>query len=144
MSNTALPTDTKSAGETSKGNILLIDDDKFLLDMYTMKFIQQGYTAHGCLSVIEGIDVLRKGFEADAVIFDLIMPEKDGFALLEMIRDEKLTQSAVKIALTNQSDEADQNHAKELGADACYVKAVLIPSEVVNMVGGEIAKRKAK
>jgi CheY-like chemotaxis protein len=128
----------------SKGNVLLIDDDKFLLDMYTMKFSQQGYTAHGCLSVADGLDSLRKGFAADAIVFDLIMPERDGFALLEALQTEKLGTDAVKIALTNQSSEADQNHAKELGANACYVKASMIPSEVVNMVGAEIAGRKTK
>lgn len=133
----------KPQGE-SKGSVLLIDDDRFLLDMYTMKFVQGGYATHGCLSVAEGIDILRKGYDADAIVFDLIMPERDGFALLEALRSEKLGASAVKIALTNQSDESDQNHAKELGADACYVKASMIPSEVVNMVGAEIAKRKGK
>ena len=122
----------------------MVDDDKFLLDMYTMKFIQQGYTSHGCLSVTEALDLLHKGFAADAVVFDLIMPERDGFAFLEAIRDEKLVPNAVKIALTNQSDESDQSHAMQLGADRCCVKATMIPSEVVNMVGEEIAKRKGK
>jgi DNA-binding response OmpR family regulator len=128
----------------SKGSVLLIDDDKFLLDMYTMKFTQEGYAVHGCLSVKDGLDTLRKGFAADAVVFDLIMPEYDGFSLLETIRAEKLVPNAVKIALTNQSDEADQARAKELGADSCCVKASMIPSEVVNMVGKEIAGRKGK
>jgi CheY-like chemotaxis protein len=127
----------------SKGNILLVDDDKFLLDMYTMKFASEGYTAHGCISVSEGLNLLQKGFAADAIVFDLIMPEKDGFALLQSIRDQKLAPDAVKIALTNQSDENDQNQAKALGADACYVKATMIPSEVVNMVSAEIAKRRS-
>ena len=130
--------------DNSKGKVLLIDDDKFLLDMYTMKFTQQGYVTHGCLSVADGIDTLKKGFEPDAVVFDLIMPERDGFALLESLRSENLGTNAVKIALTNQSDESDQSHAKDLGADLCVVKASMIPSEVVNMVGTEITKRKGR
>jgi CheY-like chemotaxis protein len=137
-------TQQQTTSVSSNGSVLLVDDDKFLLDMYTMKFIQHGYTAHGCLSVGDAIDTLRKGYAADAVVFDLIMPEKDGFMFLQTMRDEKLAPGAVKIALTNQSDEADQTHAKELGADACCVKAVMIPSEVVNMVTAEIAKRKQK
>ena len=135
-------TKTTNAPSTSKGNVLLVDDDKFLLDMYTMKFTSEGYTTHGCISVTDGLNLLVKGFQADAIVFDLIMPEKDGFALLQSLHDQKLAPNAVKIALTNQSDEADQNHAKSLGADACYVKATMIPSEVVNMVSIEIAKRK--
>ena len=133
---------TDASGGASKGNILLVDDDKFLLDMYAMKFTQEGYTAHGCLSVADGLDTLHKGFAADVILFDLIMPERDGFAFLEAMRSEKLVPDAIKIALTNQGDESDQTHAKDLGADACFVKASMIPSEVVNMVGAEIAKRK--
>jgi two-component system OmpR family response regulator len=135
--------DSTKAAKVSMRNILLVDDDKFLLDMYTMKFATEGYTAHGCISVSEGLSLLQKGFAADAIVFDLIMPEKDGFALLQSLHDMKLVPNAVKIALTNQSDESDQNHAKALGADACYVKATMIPSEVVNMVSAEIAKRKS-
>lgn len=127
---------------TNKGNVLLVDDDKFLLDMYAMKFTQSGYTAHGCLSVTEGLEILHKGFLAHVILFDLIMPERDGFALLEALRVEKLALDALKIALTNQNDETDQLHAKELGADACYVKASMIPSEVVKMVGEAMAKKK--
>ena len=126
----------------SKGNVLLVDDDKFLLDMYAMKFSHEGYTVHGCISVADGLDALSKGFLADAIVFDLIMPEKDGFALLSDLRDRKLGGSAFKVALTNQSGEDDQSHAKDLGADMCLVKATMIPSEVVNIVGAEILKRK--
>ena len=34
----------------SKGSVLLVDDDKFLLDMYAMKFSQAGYVTHASLS----------------------------------------------------------------------------------------------
>lgn len=129
--------------EKSKGNVLLVDDDKFLLNMYTMKFTQQGFNAHGCLSVNEALDILRKGFDAEAIVFDLIMPEHDGFSLLQSLSAEKLGVRAVKIALTNQGDESDQNHAKDLGADLCLVKATMIPSEVVNTVGEAMKKHKS-
>ncbi len=125
-----------------KGNVLLVDDDKFLLDMYALKFTHEGYDVHACLSVADGVDVLSKGFAAEAILFDIIMPEQDGFAFLEIMKAQKLGEGAIKIALTNQSSESDQTHAHDLGADLCLVKASMIPSEVVNTVGGEIAKRK--
>lgn len=129
---------------SSKGNVLLVDDDKFLLDMYAMKFTHESYTVHGCISVSDGLDALSKGFQADAIVFDLIMPERDGFALLAEMRSRKLGTNAFKVALTNQSGEEDQSHAKELGADMCLVKATMIPSEVVNIVGAEILKRRTQ
>jgi two-component system alkaline phosphatase synthesis response regulator PhoP len=123
--------------------VVLVDDDRFLVDMYSMKFTQMGYMVHGCLSVKEALDVLRAGFQAEAILFDLIMPERDGFSFLEALGKEHLGEKAVKIALTNQSQDADKKRAVELGADTFIVKSMMIPSEVVNMVGEAISQHKS-
>lgn len=111
--------------------VLLVDDDKFLLDMYSMKFTKEGFAVQAALSVSAAIEVLRGGFAADAVLFDITMPERDGYALLIALRDEHLAPSAKKIALTNQGTDAEKAKAIELGADLYLVKASMIPSEVV-------------
>lgn len=129
--------------EAQTGSILLVDDDKFLLDMYAMKFTQRGYTVHASPSAKDAIAVLEQGFAADVVLFDLIMPEFDGFQLLEKMRDGKLAEKAIKIALTNQSTDAEREKTKELGADHFIVKATMIPSEVVNTVDAVLKKGKA-
>ncbi len=126
--------------ENTRRSILLIDDDKFLLDMYSMKFIQQGYKVQACLSVADALQVLRGGYDPEAIVFDLVMPERDGFSFLQTVHDEHLVPHAVKIALSNQSDDAEK--AKELGADSYIVKASMIPSEVVNTVSEQIQTRK--
>lgn len=126
----------------NKPSVLLVDDDKFLLDMYAMKFTQAGYNAHASLSVRNALDTLRGGFAADAVVFDLIMPQEDGFFLLDTIRTEKLAQHASLIALSNQSNEADKKKAMDLGATDFIVKASMIPSEVVDAVGEDIKKKR--
>ena len=77
------------------------------------------------------------------ILFDLTMPELDGFTFLKMLSDEHLGQVALKIALTNQSDNVEKNKAAELGATLYIVKASMIPSEVVNTVGVELAKLRA-
>ena len=126
----------------SKGKILLLDDDKFLADMYSMKFIQSGYEVTACLSAGEAVTAMQKGLEPDAVLFDIVMPGQDGFAFLESMKQNKLAQHAVKIALTNQSDDSERDKAMQLGADRYIVKASMIPSEVVAAVGEEISKKK--
>ncbi len=125
-----------------KGTILLTDDDKFLLDMYGMKFSQNGYTVETCLSANEALKSLRGGFKPDVILFDLTMPELDGFAFLKALSDEHLAEGVLKIVLTNQSDESEKTKAAELGASKYIVKASMIPSEVVNMVNEELAKHK--
>lgn len=121
--------------ELSKAyKIMLVDDDKFLLDMYALKFTQDGHIVKPCFAVEEALNELREGFDADAVVFDLVMPGKDGFDLLRGIKDGKLAPRARLIALTNQSSPEERKKAEELGANDYIIKATLIPSEVVKAV----------
>ncbi|HEY4521394.1 MAG TPA: response regulator [Candidatus Paceibacterota bacterium] len=133
-------TDTAPAKEAKKGTILLVDDDKFLLDMYAMKFTQAGFAVHAALSSDDALKALRGGLEPIAILFDIIMPEGDGFYLLETIRDEHLGKGAKLVALTNEMNDDEQKRIMDLGASKYIVKATLIPSEVVNSVVEETQK----
>lgn len=134
--------DTADTMNSGKKSVLLVDDDKFLVDIYGMKFSHAGYQVQTCLSVNEALNALRKGFPADAIVFDLIMPENDGFSFLRQIALEHLMPNAMLIVLSNQSDPAEEQRAKELGADCYVVKASKIPAEVVSIVGDMIQKGK--
>lgn len=122
----------------TKNSVLLLDDDKFLLDMYALKFSQAGFGVTPCFSVHEAIQHLQKGLKPDVILFDIAMPGEDGFAFLQQVKDGNLAGSAKMIALTNQSTDADQKHAEELGAHKYVVKASMIPSEVVDVVKKEL------
>jgi CheY-like chemotaxis protein len=124
--------------------VLLVDDDKFLLDMYSLKFTQEGFTVASCFSVREALEALRGGVKPDVILFDITMPGQDGFEFLKSVRDEKLAETSKLIALTNQSNDADRKHAEELGAQKYVVKASMIPSEVVALVKSEIGSPAAK
>lgn len=138
-----LLTGTASNGtdEVSKGKVLLLDDDKFLVDMYSMKFTKAGYTVKACLSADDALQALRDGFHPDAIVFDVIMPGHDGFYFLETLERERINGNAAIVALTNESDDLQKAHAMEKGADRLIVKAMMIPSEVVSAVEEEIAKK---
>lgn len=114
--------------------ILLVDDDRFLIDMYSMKFREHGHDVRSAFGGAEALNQLREGYVPEAIVFDIVMPGVDGFDLLEAIRKERLAPSAVKIALTNQGQESDISRAKELGAVGYIIKASAIPSEVLTQV----------
>jgi CheY-like chemotaxis protein len=128
--------------DATKGNVLFVDDDKFLADMYGMKFKSAGYSVQSCLSVADALSALASGFMPDAVVFDLTMPERDGFSFLDELMSKKLAPNAAFIALTNQSEPSEKAKAESLGVHRYIVKASTIPSEVVQAVGEEIAKKK--
>lgn len=125
----------------ASGKVLFIDDDKFLVEMYSMKFHSLGYDVQTALSVDDGLAILRGGFPADAVLFDIAMGAKDGFAFLAELSKEGLAKAALKVALTNQSDDMERQKAVELGADLYLIKASVIPSEVVNIVAEALSHR---
>lgn len=128
----------------TKPTVMLVDDDKFLLDMYSVKFSQAGFAVLACFSTKEALETLHGGAKPSAVLFDITMPGDDGFVLLETIHKEKLADGAKLIALTNQSSDGDKKHAEELGIDRYVIKATMIPSEVVNMVHEVLGHAAAK
>src|SRR5258708_4820033 len=105
------------AAQAGKNVVLLLYDDKFLLEMYSLKFQHQGYTVQSFLSTNDALAALRAGFTPDVMLFDLVMPEKDGVAFLTDVKNEKLAPKAIKIVLSNQNDDAERKKVIELGAD---------------------------
>ncbi len=118
----------------NKQTLLLVDDDQFLRDMYSVKFREAGFSVEMAESGTEALERLRGDFNPDIILFDVVMPGMDGYAFLEALTEEKLAGSAVKIALSNQGGDADIEKAKALGAKDYIVKANSIPSEVVARV----------
>ena len=114
-----------------KYSVLLVDDDKFLLEMYRKKFEQDGGAVDVALGSEEALSKLRNGAKPDILILDIIMPAMDGLELLSTIRNENLSPNSVVIMLTNESDKAKIEKAKTLGIRGYIVKATSIPSEVV-------------
>lgn len=117
-----------------KYSILLVDDDKFLLDMYSLKFSKNGLAVQTVCGGEAALKMLREGFKPDIMLLDIVMPVMDGLQLLENIRKEKLAEKTVIIMLTNQGNQSDIERAKALGVDGYIVKASTIPSEVLTEV----------
>ena len=114
-----------------KYTVFLVDDDKFLLEMYRKKFEQNGAEVSVALGSEEALTKLREGAKPDILMLDIIMPSMDGLELLSAIRKEKLVPDSVVIMLTNESDKDKIEKAKSLGIKGYIVKATSVPSEVV-------------
>jgi CheY-like chemotaxis protein len=124
-------------------SVLLVDDDKFLLDMYTLKFKESGCTVNAISDPVRALEELRKGLAPDVLLLDIVMPAMTGFEFLEKLRAEKLVPKATVIMLTNQGQKEDVDRATSLGAAGYIIKASSIPSEILKKVV-EIAKAHGK
>ncbi len=130
-----------------KHKILIIDDDEFLLDMYAIKFRQSGFETEACSGAVEALEKIRNGLGAEVVLFDLVMPNMDGFEFLRTLKKENLLEGSKLIVLSNLGQEEDVKKGMALGANDYIVKAYYTPSEVVtkvNSVLGEEEEKKEK
>lgn len=110
--------------------IYLVDDDRFLLDMYAVKFRNAGHEVTAFQNADEALAALRKDPAPDAMLLDVVMPNMTGFEMLATIRSENLASTTKFIVLSNQGQDQDLDKAKELKAAGYIIKASAIPSEV--------------
>lgn len=128
----------------TKTKVLIVDDDKFLLNMYAMKFQKSNYEVSTAGGGSEAITKLKSGYEPDVLILDVIMPGMDGLETLAEIKKQQLAPDAVVIILTNQGEPEDIDKAKHIGIQGYIVKATSIPSEVVEEVTKIVTSAKPK
>jgi DNA-binding response OmpR family regulator len=120
--------------QPAQKKILLIDDDTFLLDMYSLKFTKSGYEVKIANSTDLGLKMLRDGYVPDAMLVDIVMPGMDGLEMVSKVRVEKLVPTTAIIMLTNQGASDDVARAQKMKVDGYIVKATTIPSEVLSEV----------
>lgn len=122
--------------------ILIVDDDKFLLDMYAIKFKEKGFQVIEALGSLDALEKLQGDIKPQIVLLDLVMPTMDGFEFLQKAKTENLAPQAKYIILSNLGQDSDKEKGKQLGADGYIVKASATPSEVVSQVLEFIGKEK--
>jgi len=130
--------------EGDKRKILIVDDDTFLLEMYAFKFSQHNFDVYTALNGLQVIKKLEDGFKPDIILMDIIMPEMDGFEMLEKINNENLSPDSVKIVLSNKSQQSDIDKGNSLGVSGYIIKANSTPSEVIDQVVEILSKKVIK
>jgi CheY-like chemotaxis protein len=131
--------------QDKKYRIILVDDDRFLLDMYSNKFSKAGHEPEVFFNGSDLLERLRDNSapKPDIVVLDIVMPEVNGLQVIETMRKENLAPDSIVIMLTNQASDIDIEKAKKWKVHGYIVKATSIPSEVVDTVL-EIAESNGK
>jgi DNA-binding response OmpR family regulator len=117
--STAAAKPAKSSGG-SKKRILIVEDERPLSHALELKVGHEGFEVQTALT---GADGLREGLTGkyDLILLDLIMPEIDGFGVLQALQEKKVKTPV--IVLSNLGQEEDKTRAKSLGAIDYFVKA---------------------
>ena len=116
-----------------KSKILLVEDDNFLVEMYTTKFELEGFEVISAEDGQKGLDMIKRE-EPDIILLDILMPKMDGFAVLDALKKDKTTVDIPVILLTNLGQKDDVKKGFEKGAVGYLIKAHFMPSEVVDKI----------
>ena len=114
--------------------ILIFEDDKFLTDMYAVKFHEAGFeVAVYSTPSSDPVQIVLKE-KPDIISMDVIMPDMDGFEATMLIKADPRTRDIPLYFLTTLGQQQDIDRGLQLGATEYLVKATLTPSEVVERV----------
>lgn len=102
--------------------VLIAEDDRFLGIAYKAKFTKNGFDVQIATDGVEALNILQT-FTPDAILLDLVMPNKDGFATLEEIRKQEKLKNIPVIVASNLGQKEDLDRAMSLGATDYIIKS---------------------
>lgn len=122
---------TPAASAGKKQRVLIVEDEKPLAHALELKVGHEGLETKVCLTGAEGLKEAQTG-NYDLILLDLIMPELDGFSLLQELQKTKIKTPV--IVLSNLGQEEDRAKAKNFGVVDYFVKANTPILEIVKKV----------
>lgn len=117
----------------NKKKILIIEDERLLLDMYESYFKKAGYEVFATGNGRPGIEIAKEE-KPDIIITDILMPEMDGYEVIKAIRKDSKTKKIPILVFSNLGQKEEINKGLELGADDYVIKTDLTPSELMKKI----------
>ena len=97
--------------------------------IYKTKFEVDGFEVFIADNGATGLELAKK-VKPDIIMLDVILPQLDGFSVLDQIKKDKTTKNIPVIMLTNLGTDEDKKKGEIMGALDYLVKASLTPSQI--------------
>lgn len=116
-------------------NILIVEDDRFIGEMYVRSLQHAGYSVDWMVDGNDGL-VAAQNKEYDVMLLDIMLPEKKGTDILKALRggDKNLIPHTKIIVLTNFDQDAESRVAMEHDVDAYLIKAEITPRKLLEII----------
>ncbi len=115
-------------------NILCIEDDRFIGEMYVRTLERAGYKVDWVVDGNDGL-VTARNKKYDIILLDIMLPERKGNEVLEALRGkEDLIPNTRVIVMTNFQQDDQSRRMLELKVDAYLIKADITPAKLLEVV----------
>jgi DNA-binding response OmpR family regulator len=125
----------------TKKKILIIEDDKFLLKLYSDKLRRAGFEVVESVTGEEALNRISVD-KPDLIILDLILPKKSGFEILTELKFDSKTKNIPVVILTNLGQESDIKKGLEMGAVDYLVKTDFSMNKLPQLIKEKLIKKK--
>lgn len=116
-----------------KKRVLIIEDDKFLGSLLARKLEKEEFTVSLVTNGVEAFDKINESLP-NLILLDLILPNMNGFEILEILKKNQKTKDVPVIILSNLGQKEDIEKSLKLGAADHLIKAYFTPQEIVEKI----------
>jgi CheY-like chemotaxis protein len=113
--------------------ILFVDDSRLVQEIYRQKLMQERFRVLIAGGGLEALRILSRE-TPDLILLDLLMPDVDGYKILEVVKREPRLKEVPVIVFTGKSQSTELQKAIGLGAHSYIVKSTTPPNEVVHQI----------
>lgn len=124
---------TDESQEKKMAHVLIVEDDSFISLFLEKKLTELGYSAKVAGSTAQALEVLSST-AVDLILLDIILPDENGFTLLERLKKNPAYQEIPVVILSNLGQQSEIDRGKQLGAVDFLVKGNYSPAEIVDRI----------
>lgn len=116
-------------------SVLIIEDDRFIGEMYVRSLRNEGYEVDWVISGKEGYEAATAK-QYDLILLDIMLPESQGTDVLAQLRSKSHDQipHTRVIILTNFEQDDQSRLAMEAQADGYLIKAEITPRKLIEII----------
>ena len=101
--------------------ILIVDDEKEIVDLLEVYLSNDGYSVYKCYNGLEAMKCIRQS-QIELAILDIMLPDEDGLSILKKLRATPETRRIPVILVTAKTTEIDKVKGLDSGADDYLTK----------------------
>ena len=113
--------------------ILLVEDEKILADSIERTFAKKQHQVFKAVNAREAKKILQDE-KIDLILLDIILPDMDGFKLLEEFKQNDATKDIPVIIISNLGQKEEIEKGEKGGAVDYIIKSDTVPSEILEKV----------